>query len=251
MSNVLLTVIGCSGSVPGPESPASSYLLSADGFHLVLDLGSGAFGALQQHIPADRIGAIGLSHLHPDHCMDLCGLYVATKYSPGAPFPKIPVYGPAGTAVRMAQAYDLPVDPGMTEQLTFNDWQPVQQIGPFTVRTTPVVHPVPAYAIRVEHDGRSIVYSGDTGPTQALVELARGADVLLCEAALLDDDPSNPPELHLTGSEAGEHAQRAGVGRLIVTHVPPWFDRIGQARAAAKTYSGEILTAVQGAVYEV
>ncbi|MFC0623009.1 MBL fold metallo-hydrolase [Kribbella deserti] len=246
-----LTVIGCSGSVPGPDSPASSYLLSADGFNLVLDLGLGAFGALQRHIPVSGIGAIGLSHLHPDHCMDLCGLYVATKYSPAAPLPKIPVYGPAGTAARMAQAYDLPEDPGMTEQLAFTTWSPVQEVGPFVVRTAAVIHPVPAYAIRVEHEGRSLVYSGDTGPAAALVELARGADVLLCEAALRDEDPANPPELHLTASEAGEHAQRAGVGRLIVTHVPPWFDRRAQARAAAKTFAGEILTAAPDAVYDI
>jgi len=244
-------VIGCSGSLPGPDSAASSYLVSAEGFHLLLDLGSGALGPLQRHLGVEQIGAIGLSHLHPDHCMDLCGLYVAAKYSPAAPLPLIPVYGPDGTAERMALAYDLPLDPGMTEQLDFHSWQPVQEIGPFTVRTTRGKHPVPAYPIRVEHNGRALVYSGDTGPTDALVELASGADVLLCEAALHDDHPDNPPDLHLTGRQAGAHAHRAGVSRLIITHVPPWYDRETQARAAAKTYPGEILIAHPDATYEV
>lgn len=246
-----LTVLGCSGSVPGPDSPASSYLVSADGFHLVLDLGSGALGALQRHLAVPEIGAIALSHLHPDHCMDLCGLYVALKYSPSSPFPRIPVFGPAGTANRMALAYDLPEDPGMREELDFRDWQPVQEIGPFTVRTTPVVHPVPAYAIRVEHGNKALVYSGDTGPTDALIDLARGADLLLCEAALRDGDPNNPPELHLTPAEAGEHAKKAGVKRLVVTHVPPWFDRATQAEAARRTYPGEVHLATPGATYEI
>ena len=76
-----LTVIGCSGSVPGPDSAASSYLVTAEDFHLILDLGSGSLGSLQRHVAVSEIGAIGLSHLHPDHCMDLCGLYVAAKYA--------------------------------------------------------------------------------------------------------------------------------------------------------------------------
>ena len=164
-----LTVLGCSGSVPGPDSPASSYLVTADGFNLVLDLGSGALGALQRYLAVSEIGAIGLSHLHPDHCMDLCGLYVAAKYSPTSPLPRIPVYGPPGTAGRMALAYDLPEDPGMQEELEFHTWQAIQRIGPFIVRTTAMVHPVPAFAIRVEHGSKALVYTGDTGPNDGLV----------------------------------------------------------------------------------
>lgn len=246
-----LTVLGCSGSVPGPDSSASSYLISAEGFHLVLDLGSGALGALQRQLAVGEIGAIGLSHLHPDHCMDLCGLYVALKYSPSAPLPRIPVLGPANTGARMARAYDLPDEPGMDEEFAFGEWQPVQEVGPFTVRTAPVVHPVPAYAIRVEYGGKVLVYSGDTGPTESLVDLARGADVLLCEAALRDGDPNNPPDLHLTPAEAGDHAKRAEVGRLIVTHVPPWFNRQAQAEAAGLTFPGEVLTATPDGSYEI
>jgi ribonuclease BN (tRNA processing enzyme) len=247
-----LTVIGCSGSVPGPGSPASSYLVSADGFHLVLDLGSGSLGVLQRHVTVDRIGAIGLSHLHPDHCMDICGLYVAAKYSPSAPLPnRIPVFGPPGTASRMACAYGLPEDPGMTQEMDFTDWRPEQRVGPFTMRTARVAHPVPAYAIRIEHDGRALVYSGDTGPTDALVDLARGADLLLAEAALRDEDADNPPDLHLTGGQAGEHASRAGVGTLVITHVPPWFDPESQAAAARNTFSGDVLVAVPEATYDI
>jgi ribonuclease BN (tRNA processing enzyme) len=242
-------VLGCSGSVPGPDSPASSYLVSAGGFNLVLDLGSGALGALQRHLPVDEIGAIALSHLHPDHCMDLCGLYVSVKYWPSGPLARIPVYGPAGTALRMARAYDLPEEPGMRNELDFHNWQQTQQIGPFTVRTVPVPHPVPAYAMRVEYDGKTLVYSGDTGPTEALVELARGADVLLCEAALRNGDPNNPVDLHLTAAEAGDHAKRAGVARLIITHVPPWFDRDAQTEAARRTFPGEVLTATPDLIH--
>ncbi|MFI6680759.1 MBL fold metallo-hydrolase [Kribbella sp. NPDC050470] len=246
-----LTVLGCSGSVPGPDSAASSYLVTADGFNLILDLGSGALGSLQRHLAVPEIGAIGLSHLHPDHCMDLCGLYVSAKYAPGSPIPRIPVYGPPGTAYRMALAYDLPLDPGMEEELEFHSWKDVQQIGPFTVRTASMVHPVPAYAIRVEHGNKSLVYTGDTGPNEALIELARGADLLLSEAALQDNNPRNPTDLHLTPADAGEQAKKAGVKRLVITHVPPWYDRETQAENARKTYPGSVDLATPHAVFEI
>lgn len=64
-----LTVVGCSGSLAGPESPASCYLLEADGFRLVLDLGNGAVGALQHYTGLPDIDVVCLSHLHPDHCL--------------------------------------------------------------------------------------------------------------------------------------------------------------------------------------
>jgi ribonuclease BN (tRNA processing enzyme) len=246
-----LTVLGCSGSVPGPDSAASSYLVTADGFNLILDLGSGALGSLQRHLAIPEIDAIGLSHLHPDHCMDLCGLYVSAKYAPGAPIPRIPVYGPPGTAYRMALAYDLPLDPGMEEELEFHTWTDVQQIGPFTVRTASMVHPVPAYAIRVEHGNKSLVYTGDTGPNEALIELARGADLLLSEAALQDNNPRNPTDLHLTPADAGEQAKKAGVKRLVITHVPPWYDRETQAENARKTYPGPVDVATPHAVFDI
>src|ERR1051325_8648317 len=115
-----LTVLGCSGSVPGPDSAASSYLVTAEDFHLVLDLGSGALGSLQRHLAVPEIGAIGLSHLHPDHCMDLCGLYVAARYAPGAPIQRSPVLGRPGAPDRRGLAYDLPLDPGMEEELEFH-----------------------------------------------------------------------------------------------------------------------------------
>jgi ribonuclease BN (tRNA processing enzyme) len=95
-----------------------------------------------------------------------------------------------------------------------------------------------------------LAFSGDTAPTPALVEIARGADVLLCEATFRDGD-QNPPGLHLTGREAGEHAAAAEVGSLVVTHVPPWED-VERARAeAAKTFDGPVMAARSGLVLDV
>ena len=77
------------------------------------------------------------------------------------------------------------------------------------------------FGFRVEHDGWRLAYSADTGESDALVRLAEGADLLLCEASFLDA-PDLPPNLHLTARQAAQHAARAGVGQLVLTHLVPW-----------------------------
>ncbi len=251
-----LTVVGCSGSFPGPDSPASCYLVQAphDGrtYSLVLDLGNGALGALQRHVGLADVDVIALSHLHVDHCIDIASYYVVRTYHPGGPLPPVPVLGPPGTAQRVARAYGLSGVDALTAAFRFADWvvDEPHTVGPFSVRVTRVQHPVETYGVRVEHDGRSLVYSGDTGPCDALVDLARGADVLLCEASFLDGD-DNPAGLHLSGRQAGEHASRAGAGRLLLTHVPPWHDRQRVLAEARPAYDGTLGLAEPGAAYEI
>jgi ribonuclease BN (tRNA processing enzyme) len=234
----------------GPDGPASSYLVEADGYRLVMDLGNGAFGALQAHVEPAELDAILLSHLHADHCIDMTSYIVALRYGPTLPARRIPVYGPAGTKDRIATAYD-PVARklGLHELFEFATPAPVQ-LGPFAVSFAPVNHPIPAYAIRLEAGGRSLVYSGDTGECDALVELAAGADLLLCEASFSSEDVY-VPDLHLTGTQAGEHAERAGVGRLVVTHVQPWNSREAAVAAAQAVFAGPVTAARPGAVYEI
>jgi ribonuclease BN (tRNA processing enzyme) len=249
---VRITVIGCSGSFPGPDSPASCYLIEADSFALLLDLGNGALGPLQRHIGLYDIGAVLLSHLHADHCLDLCGYWVARWYAPGGPKPRIPVYGPRGVGERMARAYDLELEPGMSEAFEFRTLcTGTIKIGPFTVTTAPMSHPVEAYGFRLEHGGAAVAYSGDTGECDALVDLARGVDLLLAEASFLEQ-PDLPPAVHLTARQAGEHAARAGARHLVLTHLVPWNDpdrTLAQAKASG--YRGGIELASQGAVYEL
>lgn len=246
-----LTILGCSGSMAGPESPASSYLVTADGFQLVLDMGNGSLGALMRHTRPHEIDAVVLSHLHADHCLDMTSLIVALRFGPAPVTRRIPVYGPTGTKDRVAAAYD-PVARklGLHELFDFTAPSSPTQIGPFSASFALVNHPVPTYAVRLEHAGRSLVYSGDTGESEALVELARGADVLLCEASFSGRDEF-VPNLHLTGRKAGEHAARAGVGKLIVTHVQPW-NSVDEAVSDAKAaFDGEVVAAVSDLVIEV
>ncbi len=250
-----LTVVGMSGSYAGPDSPASCYLVEEEQagrcHRILLDLGSGALGPLQRFTDLRDIDAVLFSHLHADHCLDLCGYYVVRKYHPAGPLPPIPVWGPPGTARRMARAYDLPDVPGMSRQFDFRTFPADPfRIGPFTITTTRVAHPVPTYALRVEAGGRSLVYSGDTGECRRLVELARGCDLFLCEASFLERN-DNPSGLHLTGRQAGEHATAAGVGRLLLTHVPPLLDSAEVLADAKPAFAGPLELARPEASYDV
>lgn len=249
-----LTVVGCSGSYPGPDSPASCYLVETEHegrtWYLVLDLGNGALGALHRYADPLEVDAVLLSHLHADHCIDLTSYYVLRKYHPSGARPPIPVYGPDGTPGRLARAYDLPKSPGMTEEFAFR-YYPDESftIGPFVITVRMVKHPVPGYAMRIEADGKVLAYSGDTGPCDALVEIARGADLFLCEASFVESE-SNPPDLHLTGAEAAQAANDSGVRRLLLTHIPPWHDA-QVVLAESKEFPGPRELASCGAVYDL
>jgi ribonuclease BN (tRNA processing enzyme) len=265
-----LTVLGCAGSGPGPTSPASGYLVAAGDVRLTLDLGNGTFGALQRHLDPWELDAVAFSHLHPDHCADFTALVVHRRYHPRAPFDAsarpLPVYAPAEAPDRFARAYapcaDELAGTDLTDAFTFHPL--IDGFGPADVRTgvrlraAAVDHVCEAYGLRVEHAGRSLVYSGDTGPSAGLVELARGADVLLCEATWPhtgvwgpEPDAGPPPGVHLSGRQAGEHATAAGVGRLLLTHVPAWFDGEDLLAEAKETFDGPVELVEPDASYEI
>lgn len=269
-----LTIIGASGSFPGPGSPASCYLVTAEGpdregtgtrtWRILMDLGNGALGTLQRYMALEDLDAVLVSHLHPDHCMDLCGLHVAIRWNPyGWNGVHVPVYGPAATAERMATAYGLEQDPGMTEEFDFKHWQAHQpvRIGPFTVTPYPVRHPIDeAYALRVEvdapgADGRTVhkvlTYSGDTDSCDGLVEAARDADLFLCEAAFQEGRDDGIDGVHLTGKRAGQAAADAGARRLLLTHLPVWTDPLAASIEARQTYPGDLAVAVSGVTYRI
>ena len=248
-----LTVVGCSGSFPSAESACSSYLVEADGFRMLLDMGNGALGELQRHVGLYDLDAVLLSHLHADHCIDMCGYFVARYYRhDGGPASAIPVYGPAGTERRLSIAYgDVPDEKCMSEVFDFRTLQPGSfRLGPFTVTTGLVRHPVEAYGFRIEHGGRVLAYSGDTGPCPELQDLAQDADLFLCEASFTYGK-EDIPDLHLNGREAGQSATRAGASRLVLTHIPPWTNPAVNLRDAQAAYQGPVELAKAGAVYEV
>lgn len=253
-----LTVIGCSGSFAGPDSPASSYLVQAeqDGrtWSILLDLGNGALGPLQRHLDPAELDAVFISHLHPDHCVDVCGLYVTRKYRPSGPVPgQLPVHAPRDAEQRFALMYHGLEHATMTHEFRFHELADAQvtQVGPLAVTAYRVNHPVEAYGFRVEADGAVLAYTGDTDSCPNLTPLMTGADLVLADSAFVDgrDDTTG---IHLSGSRAAQAAVNAsGVGRLMLTHIPAWNDpEVCRAQAAA-VWSGPLDVAVAGQTYVV
>jgi ribonuclease BN (tRNA processing enzyme) len=258
MTAMKLTIVGCAGSFPGPDSPSSCYLVEApfEGgtYRLALDLGNGALGALQRHIDLRDLNAVAISHLHADHCFDLAGYYVVSRYHPEGALERLPLFAPAGAARFLAVAYGPEPDPGILDHFSCHDWRDGEtlQMGPFRVTVKLMDHPVEAYAMRIEAGGKVLVYSGDTGPTDVLNELAAGADLFLCEASFVESKAKlNPPHLHLTGAQAGEAASAAGVGHLLLTHIPAWTDRAEVESDAKTTWDGPLDLVTTDATYEL
>ena len=257
-----LRVIGCAGSFPSPESPASSYLVEADDatgrtWRLLLDAGSGSVGPLQSYVQPRDLDAVLLSHLHADHCLDLCGMYVALRYHPdGPPERRIPVYGPPGTFRRLADAYGAEEGHQLALVYDVHEWaeeEPVD-IGPVRVVPMLVDHPVEAYGLRLEYPvgdrTRVLTYSGDTDACAALTALAKNADVLLAEAAFMEGR-DQPRHIHLTGRRAGETATEAGAERLLLTHLPVWNDPAEVLAEARSAYGGDLEIVQPGGLYTI
>lgn len=246
-----LTVLGCAGTFPGPDSPCSSYLVEHDGFRLVVDLGAGSLGQLQKHIGLLDVDAIYVSHLHADHCIDLVAYSYARRYHPGGLPPQLPVYGPKGTCGRICDSFETAPLNGLLDVFDFREVPAGScRIGPFAVTSALTNHPIECHALRLEAGGRSLTYSGDTGVCDALVELARETDLFLCEASW-EDAVDNPPDVHLSGREAGEHASKAGARRLLLTHMVAWSDSDAILAEALRSFGGDVQAAVCGSTYDV
>lgn len=258
-----MVVLGCSGSVGGPDSPASGYVVKdSAGTQLLLDCGPGVLAAMQAEADVNPSEChVVFSHMHADHCLDFPSLLVWRRFHPTAPASRThTMLGPAIAYEHLSHAGgDFPDQPdafvdsfeirhhspgvGRFSAQTY----PGTRIGDLYVYSTPAVHPTESYIVRVEDSqGRSLVYSGDTGWTDNLVDIAADADVLLCEATWGECSGGKPEGMHLCGGDAGRVARLAGVSTLILTHIPPWGDAEATLRSAQKEFEGEILVAAQG-----
>ncbi|AOW93003.1 hypothetical protein BFN03_10990 [Rhodococcus sp. WMMA185] len=255
MTGMRITVLGCSGSVSGPDSPASGYLLTApETPPLVLDFGPGVLGALQRFADPGKV-SVFLSHLHADHCLDLPSLLVWRRYHPQPPSGRALVYGPSDTAHRIGGASaecGAEVD-DISDAVDVHCWTDGEPVtfGDLTIIARRVNHPPEAYGLRVtDGAGRTLVYTGDTGMCDEVIELSRGADVLLAEASWTHSK-DRPKGIHLSGTEAGQVAHRAGVGELLLTHIPPWTSREDVIAEAKAEFSGPVHAVSAGAVYTI
>ena len=258
MAALMLTVLGSSPSWPNPGSACSGYLASAGATTVLLDCGPGVVGRLRAATDVRTLRAAIISHMHPDHYLDLVVLRHSIKYGKVRDEP-LDVYLPPGGLERLAKL-GLALDDNrdfFAGALTLREYDPSGplELGDLTVSFRRVIHYVPAYAMRLAAGSTSLVFSGDSSPCDPLVEHARGADALLAEAAIERPDQDSPdPDKrgHMAPAETADVARRAGVGRLLITHAPidpsdP--DRV--TREAAAVFSGRVERVRDGERYSI
>ncbi|MDQ3990913.1 MAG: MBL fold metallo-hydrolase, partial [Actinomycetota bacterium] len=242
--------LGTDGTWPSPGGATSGFLIRHDGFSVWADLGTGTFAALQQHIDATDVGAVFVSHAHPDHFTDLYSLFYFREYSnyDRDPLRGLPLFCPPGFFDRVSSVLGTQAASLMAQSLDITEVEAGDsfEAGPLRVSTAPMAHPVPTLGIRAEADGAAIAYTGDTGPTDALTGLARDTDLFLAEASWQGSAEGFPPDLHMTAIEAGEAAARAGAASLLLTHLRPDLDPARSVEEARSAFDGEVVAVEKG-----
>ena len=213
-------LLGTGAAVSDPGRTTTMLAFEEHDAFFLVDCGGDAVQRLMHagFDPAD-VGAVVLTHQHPDHISGF-PLLVEKLWLLGRREP-IPIYGPPTTLALARDLFDL-FNTTHWEGLPDREWHPVEMVpgapvfddGPFRVTSWPVNHPVPTIGLRVETDAGTIAYSCDTAPCQAVVDLARGADLLVHEGT------GALAGVHSSPEEAADTAAEAGVDRLVLVHIP-------------------------------
>jgi ribonuclease BN (tRNA processing enzyme) len=244
-----ITILGSGTCVPSLRRSACAAMMAVGDSRLLLDCGPGTMRRLlEAGFTIFEIDYLLFSHFHPDHTAELVPFLFATKY-PDRSRRRNPLTVAAGRGLadfygRLKAVYGdwIDIGPDLFTILELDNRGPDSQgFKDFQLDSAPVDHNPESVAYRVTAaDGRSAVYSGDTAFSPALIDLARRADILICESAL--PDRLRAPG-HMTPSLAGETAARAQVGRLVLTHFYPECDRADIEAECRKTYKGPLLLA--------
>lgn len=223
-----------------PGASGAAYLVRHGSTAILLDLGQGSFPRLAGTTEPSALDAILVSHLHPDHFIDLVSLrhYLHWEFQPSR---RVRVIAPAGLATRLDALHDAP---GFAEAaLDVEDVsEGVRTIGDLTVEARRVTHTEDSYAYRVaraDGSGPGLVYTGDCGRAEDIDALIHPADTLLSEVSF-GAGPVVPGAAHLDGPAVGALAARTGVGAVLLTHLQMGFDDAATIDAVLAAYRGTV-----------
>ena len=261
-----LTVLGKSPAWQDAGGACSGYLVEAEGVALVVDCGNGVFAKLRDRIDYTDVDAVAISHMHADHFFDLFPYSYALLLTPRQQ--PVPVAGWPGTQHPARPRLIAPVGGRAILRSIASSWGDEAliesafhleeydrggkiEVGPLTLTFAEVPHYILTFAIEVRHaDGSRITFGADCCPNDALVEFARGTDLLVIEATLPRPEREGPRG-HLTPGEAGQHGRRAGARRLVLTHMSDELDAEWVREEAERTFGGPVEIATEGAVYRL
>lgn len=244
-----ITVLGGVGGYPPASGACSGYLIEHDGFRLLVDPGYAIAPRLLEILPAGAIDAVLVSHGHPDHVADLNPLLRARLMTDDAS-PPLPAYALPDALGPVLALDQIKAMKGTCEVHEFEAGEAFP-IGPFGIESRLLPHSIPNAGVRISAGGKSITYTGDAGPTDDLVELAAGTDLLLAEATYVDSVPSGNERVLNCALEVGRQAHRAGAARLMLTHLMPETDPEASLAAASRSFDDWIAVATPGTIVEL
>lgn len=217
-----VTMLGTGTSYPDPNRVQSGILIEMADESILFDIGAGVFHRLTQlNVDLSSISSIFLSHFHIDHCSDflmLCqNLWLSGHDKP------LNIYGPPAIKQWFRGLFDIAFtyarDRLIINVAVLKEHEAVQ-VGEATISNAPTVHGnMETRALKIEWRDRSFVYSSDTAPCRDVIDLAKGADVLVHECNWLDGP--NPEGVHTTPSELAQIVEEASTKKLVLTHVSP------------------------------
>jgi ribonuclease BN (tRNA processing enzyme) len=250
-----LTVIGAGPAYSDrPGSTGAAYLVREAETAILLDLGQGAFPRLAGEIEPSRLTAIAISHLHPDHFIDLVPLRHYLRYE-FAPARRVRVVGPAGLGERIDALHGEPGFAAATldcEGLAASGPAPLM-LGDLALESRRVTHTDESYGFRVaraDGTGGGLVYSGDCGRADDLAALIRSGDTLLAEVSF-GAGPVAPGALHLDGPAVGTLAAANRAGRVLLTHLQMGFDPDAAIDSVRARFDGPVTLVSPGDAFDL
>jgi ribonuclease BN (tRNA processing enzyme) len=238
-----LTILGSGTAIPSGERFPAGHLLAFGDTRVMVDCGPGTLRRLAETgTPLAALDAVLLTHYHTDHCADVAALLFALRSPLYAGRPPLHLFGAPGLARlvdKLTEAWPWLQPRGY--ELALHELQP----GTFAfagaqVTAVPIRHTAQSLGYRIEADGAVAAFSGDADECEELVELARGADTFVCEAATPDGQKLDG---HLTPGLAAEHAARAGAKTLVLTHFYPECEGHDLHAMAAHRFAGNVVLA--------
>jgi ribonuclease BN (tRNA processing enzyme) len=243
-----LLVVGSGAAYPDrPGTASSTYVVTQGDDHICLDLGQGGFAGLAGRLEPSALRAVVVSHLHPDHFVDLVAFrhYLRYEFEPPR---RIRVLAPAGLAGRLD---GLLAEPGFAAEALDIEGrgEGTIRIGPFALESRLVTHTDESYAVRVslaaEPSAPGLVYSGDCGRTDDLAPLIRAGDTVLSEVAF-GPGPVPVGDLHLDGPSVGDLAAATRPARVLLTHLQMGRDPAATLAAVRARYGGPVMLVNDG-----
>lgn len=242
-----ITPIGIWGGYPNKNEATSAFLIEQDDFRCLVDCGSGVLAAVQNYTALRDLDAVIISHYHPDHIADIGVLQHAAMVGMQLKEWNTPLFIYAhdkDTAEFEKLSYK-----GITEGRAIQASETLE-LGPWQVTFCETIHPVYCLAMKFTANGQTTVFTADTGWKEELVDFSQNADLLVAESNLYEKY-IGVIQGHLSGSQAGELAERAGAKQLLLTHLPQYGELDEILQAAKSSYSGNVEFAVIGKSYEI